>query len=603
MTSVWPLRRSSVAPPMVVAAVAAVSAFAGWVGVEALAALVLLAFVLPAPTVLRRLVVAVPVFVGASAIAFTLLSVAHVQADLRWPLLAVALMTFAVATAAPQPLPPWADVVDAWSAATAVVVGVVVAHSAFAWGAANVLARLATHTDAIRHISLGAAVERNDGYLTLAAHMPHMLPGLQKYPQGSSGFLAITFRAVAGTHPDVASTLLVGYWTSVAVLGLTAWLGTSLAIAVARRTVTRPLSWPQIGAGSIVIAATGAVGPQFLTFELGYFAQEVATLALLATLCVLVEARWRTRVAVTLMLLLVAAAQSWYLLTPILVTVVGWWWWRQPSRRTLALPAAAALPFVAFPFLTGPSPTNQVLASGVTATPSKLAVAALILGGGIALVVLRPRPLRARAGGVLAVSMATVMALMIAVGAVELVRAGPGSAYYAIKLFVLVLLFAGIAMGAGLPVALVTAAARERVLAAATCISALAVLGAGWAYFADKTADPAERTTQEARQYLQLTRHWPRGALVLIYDGCGRRDRFLSHAVANLSSEFAPALNTDLAAFMNSRDDRSGGIPDLARRLRGHLEIITAQPCAPQQVDRLDRLPGVSVIAVSRAPA
>jgi hypothetical protein len=168
---------------------------------------------------------------------------------------------------------------------------------------------------------------------------------------------------------------------------------------------------------------------------------------------------------------------------------------------------------------------------------------------------------------------------------------------------VLVLLFAGIAMGAVLPVALVTAAARERVLAAATCISALAVLGAGWAYFADKTADPAERTTQEARQYLQLTRHWPRGALVLIYDGCGRRDRFLSHAVANLSSEFAPALNTDLAAFMNSRDDRSGGIPDLARRLRGHLEIITAQPCAPQQVDRLDRLPGVSVIAVSRAPA
>src|SRR3954470_1436214 len=424
-------RRGSFArqwPPVVLVCAATMAAIVGWLGVEVLATLLMLALLIPAATIVRRLVIALPVLLGTMSIGFTGLSALGVTADFRWQLLTIAILTAVPAAFWRQPSTPWADAADGWSAVTSVAVVAIATRSASTWSSADVLARLASHTDAIRHITLGSIVERHDGYVTLASHMEHLLPGLQRYPQGGAGFLAVVLRAVGGSHPDVASAVMIGYWVLVGVLGVTVWLATTLAINIARRSSERRLPWRSLGAAALVVAATGAIGPQFLTYELGYFAQEVATVALLASLCIMSESEWRPRTAVTLVLLVVAVAQSWYLLTPVVVTGIAWWWWAQPRRRLLALPALLASPFIVFPFVTGPSPTKQLLATGTTPVPDQLAVAALIVGGGVGLVVLGIRPIRTRASGTFVVTTAAITTLMMAVGIIELVQAGAGSA-------------------------------------------------------------------------------------------------------------------------------------------------------------------------------
>src|SRR3954471_17457944 len=465
--------------PVATLCTATLAAIFDWLGVEVLAALLLLAWAIPGATIVRRLVIALPVLVGTMSMGFTVLSVLGVTADFRWQLLTIAILTAFPAAFWPQPSTPWADAADGWSAVTSVAVVAIATRSAFTWSSADVLARLASHTDAVRHITLGSIVERHDGYVTLASHMEHLLPGLQRYPQGGAGFLAVVLRAVGGSHPDVASAITIGYWVLVGVLGITVWLATTLAINIAGRSSERGLSWKSLGAASLVVGATGAIGPLFLTYELGYFAQEVGTVALLASLCMMSESEWRPRTAVILVLLIIGVAQSWSLLTPVVVTGIAWWWWAQPRRRLLALPALLAAPFIVFPFVTGPSPTKQLLATGTTPVPDQLAVAALIVGGGVGLVSLGIRRIRTRASGTFVVTTAAIMTLMLAVGIIELVQAGPGSAYYAIKLFVLLLLFAGIAMAAGAPVALRSGTSRDRVLAATTGVATTVVALAG----------------------------------------------------------------------------------------------------------------------------
>jgi hypothetical protein len=581
---------------------ATLAALVGWFGLELVATILLVASAIPAATVVRRVVIALPVFVAAMSLAFTVLSVLGLTPDLRWTLLAVALVSFVAAVVAPPASIPFGDAADAWSAVTSLAAMAVVARSAFTWSSGDILARLATHTDAIRHITLGAVVERHDGYVTLASNMEHLLPGLQRYPQGGAGFIAVALRAFSGSRPDVASTVVVGYWVLVGVLALTVWMTTTLAIVIARRSSAHELSWRQLGAAALVVGLTAVVGPQFLTYELGYFAQEVATVALLGSLCVMIESGWRLRTAVTLVALVVAVAQSWYLLTPIIVGAIAWWWWGQHRRRLLVIPAIVAAPFIAFPFIAGPSPTEQLLATGNTPAPTEFAVAALIVGGGAGLVALGVRPLRARAGGVFVVAMVLLAALTVAVGILELARGGADSTYYAIKLFVLLLLFAGVAMGAGLSAAMHSRTSRDGVLAATTGVATVVIAAAGWSYFADKSSDPPPRTAHEAQFYLDHAGSIQPKAIVLAYDGCGRADRFLSHAFANFSMEFSPEVNPDFADFMNARDGDAAGIATLLRHVSGRsVEFITDRPCAPQEVTRLDDLPRVTVLRSAKS--
>src|SRR4051812_46042243 len=191
--------------PVAAVCTATLAAIVGWLAIEVMAALLLLAWVIPSATIVRRLVIALPVLVGTMSMAFTVMSVLGATSEFRWQLLTVAILTAIPAAIEPRPPAAWADAADGWSAVASVAVVAIVARSAFTWSSADVLARLATHTDAIRHITLGSIVERHDGYVTLASHMEHLLPGLQRYPQGGAGFLAVVLRAVGGSHPDVAS--------------------------------------------------------------------------------------------------------------------------------------------------------------------------------------------------------------------------------------------------------------------------------------------------------------------------------------------------------------------------------------------------------------
>jgi hypothetical protein len=586
--------------PIAALVLIAVGAAADWVWLSALASFATLTVCMPGPTLVRRAVVAVSTYVGVTSMAFTVLSVCRWQTDLRWLVLGVGIATVVGAAVAGPARVRWADSVDAWSAVTSVLVVVVVARNGFRWAPADIIARLASNTDGVRHITLGAAVNDHGGYLTLARGPDHLLPTLKHYPQGSSGLLAIVLRSLAGEHPDVGITALIGFWVLVSILGLTTWVITTLVILLARRASSQPLSSHAVAAACLVILATDAVGPEYLTYELGYFAQQVATLALLSSMCLLVEVPWRGRLALTLALLLVCVAQSWYLLTPIFAVVAGVWWWRQPRRRLLAAPLAVAAPFVAFPFVTGPSPTKQLVAIGITATPNRIVVSALVIGGIVAVLVLH-RVGRRGQSAVLLRSLVVILAFMLLIGAIELLRASTDSAYYAVKMFVLLLMFGAIAMGAATAVTLATRDGRDRVLAGAMLIAAMATVVGGFSYFHGKTNDPMPRTVREAQSYLDLVDHHDDGAIIVAYDGCGVRDRFLTHAIANLSMEFSPQFTHDMAAFMNSDGANIDGLTRLARDPQEpRLEVVTYSPCAPQRIAELAKLPHVTVVDASR---
>jgi hypothetical protein len=587
--------------PIAALALITVGAVADWVWLSALASFAALAVCMPGPTLARRAVVAVSTYVGVTSMAFTVLSVCHLRTDLRWLVLGVGIATVVAAAVAGPVRVRLADSVDVWSAATSVLVVMVVARNGFRWGPADIIARLASHTDGVRHITLGAAVNDHGGYLTLAGGPDHLLPGLKHYPQGSSGLLAIVLRSLAGEHPDVGITALIGFWVLVSILGLTTWVITTLVILLARRASPKPLGSREVAAACLVIVATGALGPEYLTYELGYFAQQVATLALLSSMCLLVEVPWRGRLAATLALLLVCVAQSWYLLTPIFAVVAGLWWWRQPRRRLMTAPLAVAAPFVAFPFVTGPSPTKQLVAVGITPTPNEIVVSALVIGGIVAAFVLHRVGRRGECATLLR-ALVVILAFMLLVGAMELMRASADSAYYAVKMFVLLLMFGAIAMGAATALTLATRDGRDRVLAGAMLIAAMATVVGGFSYFHGKTIDPAPRAVREAQTYLDLVDHHDDRAIIVAYDGCGVRDRFLSHAMANLSMEFSPQFIHDMATFMNSDGANINGLTRLARDPQvPRLEVVTYSPCAPQRVAELAKLPHVTVIDASES--
>src|SRR4051812_41318465 len=124
-------------PPVVLVCAATMAAIVGWLGVEVLAALLMLALLIPAATIVRRLVIALPVLLGTMSIGFTVLSVLGVTADFRWQLLTIAILAAVPAVFWPQPSAPWADAADGWSAVTSVAVVAFAARSAFTWSSAD----------------------------------------------------------------------------------------------------------------------------------------------------------------------------------------------------------------------------------------------------------------------------------------------------------------------------------------------------------------------------------------------------------------------------------------------------------------------------------
>lgn len=581
---------------LLAAVVTVAAALAGAPAVALVATVACVASVMPGPTLLRRLVFALPVLTGLAAAAFTVLAVISVETDVQWVMVGVAVACAVVAVVFPPLSAPVADTVDAWSAAATVAALALVARAAVTWHAPEILARLAKHTDGIRHIALGAAVERHGGYVTFSPD-PHRLPGLQHYPQGGAGIIAIVLRAFAGRHPDIASTTVVGFWVLVATLALMTWVFTTLALSLARRTNAFTGRPHECATVAVIAVAVAAVGPHFVVYEPGYFTQDVALVALLTSMCLMLGSRDDHRVVATSAALLIALAQTWYLLLPVVGLLVSWWWREhRPTKADMAWMLAAA-PFVVFPLVTGPSPTRQLVVSGGTPQPSKFVIAAMLVGGGAALPALRRQAI-ARRRDLLTVTMAATFALMLLVGTVEIAGASESSAYYAIKLFVLVLILGGLAIAVVLPAAARSSDPRDRVLAVVMGVSIVGMTAAGWPYYVNKTSTPTTRNVREAELYFSLRPTVESSAgLTVIYDGCDERDRFLTHALATLGNEFDPSRFRDMTRYMNSTGSPPSGLAALSRDpgVR-NLRVITAQPCAPHDIDELRQLPHVTVI-------
>lgn len=581
---------------LLAAVVTVATALAGAPVVALVGTAACVASVTPGPTLLRRLVFALPVLTGLTAAAFTVLALIGFEADVRWVMVGVALACAVVAVVYPPQSAPVADAVDAWSAAATVGALALVGRAAVTWHAPEMLARLAKHTDGIRHIALGAAVERHGGYVTFSPD-PHRLPGLQHYPQGGAGIMAIVLRAFTGRHTDIASTTVVGFWVLVATLCLMTWVFTTLALSFARRT-NGLTGRPQEAAIVTVIAvAVAAVGPHFIVYEPGYFTQDVALIALMTSMCLMLDSRGNHRTVAVLAVLLITLSQTWYLLLPVAGVIVAWWWHEHRLTKTNFVWMLAAAPFIVFPLVTGPSPTRQLVVIGGTPEPSRYVIAALLIGGGATMPVLR-RQAAARRWNLLTVTLAASLALMLLVGAVEIVGASATSAYYAIKLFVLVLILAGLAIAVALPAALRSNDPRDRVLAVVMGLSIIGMTAAAWPYFVNKTSTPPARNVREAELYFAQKPTVERSAgLIVIYDGCDERDRFLTHALTTLGNEFDPTRFHDMTRFMNSSGSPPRGLASLSHDpgVRS-LRVITAQPCAPRDLDELRKLPNVTVL-------
>lgn len=564
--------------------------------VVAVATIALVAIQMPGTTWVRRVVTAVPAIVGATACVFTVLAFLHMTPDLVRVLQVVAVGAAVIGIAAPATARARIlDDIDVCSAVTAVVVAIAVARTTPGWTAGAYLARLARGTDATRHVAIGAAVAAHHGYVTFAP-TPALMDFLHRYPQGGAGLLALIGRS-AGVTSSAASLADTGYWVAVAVFALTAWLAVSVALVGAARIVgVRATATARVTAtGAIALMFT--VGPAFFVFDQGYFAQEVATLALFAIVLAVVSGSGSSRAAITASVLVVALTQSWYLITPIAVGVVALFWWRTRPGKWAFLGGILCAPFVAFPIATGPSAAKQLSAFGGTISPGRVAVCGALIAIVAGLIALRVQPEQPVETRVITQTFAMLLAMTVLVAIFQLLHGGLG--YYTVKLFDLSLLYGGVVVAVGLAVATAGFAhTPQRILAGAASAGVLTMTAMCLPYFIAHTGTPAARQVAEASAYLQ--RHpdgLPPGSAAAAVDGCGAPAQLLTQAFANMSRQWSPAVDEDVARNLAARPGDVSALIDLASRSR-ILEIYTYRPCDTAAVATLRRQPHVRIVLI-----
>jgi hypothetical protein len=415
--------------------------------------------------------------------------------------------------------------------------------------------------------------------------------------------MATLLRATVGQHPSTTSIVHVSAVAMTFGFGFFASVATSIALRAAAAVVGRRLPSVACAVCVIVASCTITVITLSVIHRPGFFSEEAALVGFLAILSLLIDVR-RPSVTVTVVAacLAVAITQTWYLLTPTLVPL-GWRYLKMTSRRSLAghgLVLVMASPFIGFPVVTGPRPSDQLVAIGVTPFVASLTLVGLLImtvGGVLAL---KHQPVDPQATGWLVAALSSVGALAIAVLGYQLYSHALG--YYTAKAVMVFLIFGALLGTTGIGVSLTRTINATNVVLAAWTLLATALVSAGtWGPLRSELTQDGYQRVAAREASVFLDRHpYPlaRGVYAFAADGC-RPDPFLSQAFANVGATWDPAaIDVEDALFVSNTIDPLVRLArsDATRR----IEVYGMRGCRTGLPVELRHLPNVVTVDATR---
>lgn len=563
---------------------------------------VLAARAMPASDLGARLLLATLSLFGGFACALTALSVLRLTTDPRLllgaALLAAALLTSRGRTS--QYVPVRAERRPSRAPLLLGLLSLAVLYRPFLGrSTGEVMALLSRTTDSATHLNIVMGTVGADGFPHLK-QVSGLYTGSENYPAGLAGWVWTAAGGGLGRYD--ASTVLD-------VLLLSVFGAFSVLTALLLRACLRHSPPAQGGhlRDFIVAALWGGVmlaGPGLMMLQAASYTQVVA-LTLIAAAAVLPERHTGTPLQhlIVLALLGVGVAHTWYLMLPVFALVALVRVAELAVRRSLPLLVATlALPFVAYPVLTGPRAGEQLTAPGATLLPPWLGLIALVVCTGVGVLhLVKMRHVVAESRLPLAV--ATVATLVLATSLAVTTSPASGVSYYSAKVAL-----GALVLGAGTSLALAReglSAARQRgwpLLTGLVALSSLALLcvstPSSW-----PPGSPAAPSTASASLLNSVLADFPhgvrRGEQVWITGSCDPvTDRMVSKWLYDSTLTWTPAAITARSALFDLQErDVSGVLLALAADpgVR-HVYVYVRAACPPSQLARLRQEPKVTVI-------
>lgn len=571
--------------------------------------LVLLAAHMPGETIVRRLLFALACLFGLNAAVLTVCAVSGVPVDARWLFGGYLLVLALLPPASGAPATATASrSLDRWAAGTALLVFALFYRVFVTATTGRTAAVLTYSTDGATHLQLVQAILRQRGYINLAPQLPGVEAGLENYPGGWAGSVAMFVQLLVGTTADHATFLRVVAPMIVASFALMVYFATAAALEAARGVVGE-LNQVACGLAAACIAVSAVLGSTAFLQVSSSYAQIAGTTAILAGLLLLMTAGSdRLRDLLVLGTLAVATAHTWYLLAPVFgVIVLQFVEQQRPPRWQLA---AIGLPtglLTAYPVVTGPGAGSQLSQPGGPPVLTLVGVSMLLTATlAAAWILLRPGSPGRSHRLALATPLVTSLLLVSVVLCLQELS-GSGENYYAIKVLYTTFLFAVIAGASVVAMASArwtrdrefsTTAVASLVIVVALATSAFAIRNMTFPYF---LGQPPRDVEESALSAIFTTHPGGLGEHEEVWVvGCSRRgDRRTMQWPYDLALRWSPSFQASYDRFAWADSSDVSMLVERARAMPAQrLEIYTARRCAPAGLSELNALPNVSVVYV-----
>lgn len=571
-------------------------------GLSAVIAVVALAAgLIPAETVLRRIMLCIPALVGATSCLLTVTAVLHVPVDAQ-VLVASSLIVLAglrMLNVAPRST-EWAARSDLWSLAAPVFTFVVLYRPFFSGSTGERLALMSKTSDASTHFGLIRTSLREGGYLTL-------LPDVTSaYPPGLSGNLGLLLQVSISRDPNLAELVEATVPLLVCLYALVAWIGTWMAVATVEAIVEQPSRQTYALTAGTAMAAS-VLGLNLLLWTGNAYAQILATAAILAAYATVLKPQSDgVAVSIVLALFTVASTHAWYLIAPVLA--IPWLYHLSHLSGLRRLTGVGAMLLAGslstFPVFNGPNASTQLSAPGAVAFPSAIGLSALLLIWLWAVWCVAMRCRSIRSVHLLPLTLLiSLLAMAIALGAFQLVVSGT-VAYYSAKILYSAFVAGSILAAAGVGVLWHRRqmSTQRRLLTALAIIVSLSTAGSG---LLDSRSDAVRyiignNPSQSKLLHAAATAHplgLPADVDVWFADDCRRgMDRINSKWFQELALARSPGRENMLRAYAIRRPgDVTPFIQRAAEPQMRRVEVYVRNPCYSSELASLAGLSGVTV--------
>jgi hypothetical protein len=579
-------------------------------------AILLLSPVMPGPTVLQRTATAIPAFMALVASVLTVLALLDLTVDWRALAACLVVVTGLVSLlVSPSDSTPrrWLSPDDIWATVTAAISLLLLARSFVGASTGRRMALLSHGTDAGTHLQLAKAILEHGGYVTfLDGTSPHLVEGVQQYPPGLSGALALVLGVGPGPTATPAQILQIAPYALTFLYALLVWFAVRLTLTLARE-VSGQGSHPSAALGAALLCPVLLLGFNVFLAQGGAYTQAVATTCCLAMLIVAAgEKAPGLRTTLVIAALAILACQTWYLLAAVLVAPIV----AHASRLTggailrRSWIAVVGLPISLFPLLTGPDAHSQLDSTGAAPTPTLPGVLGLLLGlaVGVTYLSLQRPPRNNRA--VKAAVASTVCALVLAVGVIGLQMHDGGTIkYYGVKALYLLFLL-GCILSTSAAIAAVTRPRRSARRLAAPAMVAAALLGpvtamvATWPVVDRFVSGLPPRHQDGAVLDAIFVEHPfgsdPSGPDIWVADGCNRPDdQIASKWAYDMGGGWSADRESTWLSFAYSSPDDLDALATRARQIAPRLlQVYVHENCQPEALRALTQAGNVEVIRV-----